>query len=160
MYKACLKENLKQIKCIAYDFDGVMTDNRVLVDEDGKEAVFVNRSDGYAIARMKKLGFLQVIISTEKNPVVEARARKLGIEVIHGVNDKGTTLLEFCKRNEMDLSEVMFIGNDVNDLPAFEVAGMTGAPADAEKEIFEKADWKSLRKGGYGVIRDLYEMLK
>ncbi|MCR5756164.1 MAG: HAD hydrolase family protein [Acetatifactor sp.] len=133
-----------------------MTDNRVLVDEEGNEAVFVNRSDGYAVARLKEQGYLQVIISTEKNMVVEARARKLGIEVIYGVEDKGKTLLEYCKGKGIDPSEVMFIGNDANDLLAFEVAGMTGAPADAEKEVFNMAYWKSSRKGGYGVIRELY----
>ncbi len=150
------KEQFECIKCIAYDFDGVMTDNRVLVTEDGKEAVFCNRSDGLAIARFKALGIQQLIISTERNPVVEARSRKLGIEVIHGVTDKGAILLKYCQDNEIDTNSVMFIGNDINDQSAFQVAGHTGTPADAEPELLRMADWKSARKGGNGVIRDLY----
>ena len=149
-----------KIRCIAYDFDGVMTDNRVLVDENGKEAVYVNRSDGYAVARLKEMGYEQIIISTEKNPVVEARAKKLNIEVVHGVVDKGEILLKVCKDKRFDTSEVMFIGNDLNDIPAFKVAGLTGAPKDAEDAIYESADWKSTRNGGYGVIRELYEILR
>ena len=152
-----MKDDLKkQIKCIAYDFDGVMTDNRVLVDENGKEAVFVNRSDGYAIARFKEMGIKQVIISTEKNPVVETRAKKLGIEVFHGVDDKGKILREFCSRDSLNLENVLFIGNDLNDLPAFEVSGLCGAPKDADEGILKCVDWVSKMKGGYGVIRDLY----
>lgn len=148
------------IKLIAYDFDGVMTDNRVLVDENGTEAVFVNRSDGYAIARLNEMGYHQVIISTESNRVVETRARKLRITVIHGVEDKGSVLASICKKLDIPLSCVLFIGNDVNDLSAFEVAGFSGAPRDAEKEIYDIADWKSSRNGGYGVIRELYGLIR
>ncbi len=121
--KSDFLERLKNVKCIAYDFDGVMTDNRVLVDEDGKEAVFVNRSDGYAIARFKDMGMKQVIISTEKNPVVEARAKKLDIEVFHGVDDKGEILKKYCGRESVDRENVRWIGNELNDLPALKAAG-------------------------------------
>lgn len=147
--------DFSEIKCIAYDFDGVMTDNRVLVDENGKEAVFVNRSDGYAIARFMDMGLKQVIISTEKNPVVEARGKKLGIEVYYGVDDKGEVLRKYCKREKINLNTVLYVGNDINDLKAFRVAGLRGAPKDAERDILEFADWISIKNGGFGVIRDL-----
>lgn len=148
-----------EIKCILYDFDGVMTDNRVLVDQNGIEAVFVNRGDGYAVARIRDKGINQAIISTEKNSVVERRAEKLGIPIIHGVDDKGSIVRQYCKENNINLSTVLFIGNDLNDLSAFDVVGYTGAPADAEKEILLRADWVSKKKGGYGAVRDLYGSL-
>ena len=152
-----IQKKIKDVRYIAYDFDGVMTDNRVLVDQDGKEAVFVNRGDGYAIARFKKMGIKQVIISTEKNPVVAARANKLGITVLYGVDDKGSAMCDFCNREGISADEVFYIGNDLNDMSAFRLAGIKGAPRDAEKEVLEIADWISAKDGGRGVIRDLYE---
>lgn len=144
------------LDCIFYDFDGVMTDNRVLIMPDGKENVFVNRSDGYAIARFKEIGILQVIISTEENPIVERRAEKLKIPVLHGVADKGECIKEYALKNHINLKKTIFMGNDLNDISAFDVVGIKCAPLDAEKEILEIADWISEEKGGYGAVRDLY----
>lgn len=147
---------LSNIVCIFYDFDGVMTDNRVLVAEDGSESVFVNRSDGLAVSEIKKLGIEQIIVSTEKNSVVEKRARKLGIEVIHGVDNKADIVSKICKEKGYDLAEVMFVGNDINDLSALDICGYKGCPLDAVEEVKEICDWISDKNGGYGVIRDLY----
>lgn len=104
------------------------------------------------------MGIRQVIISTEKNPVVEARAKKLGIEVIHDVNDKGKVLDDYCRKEGIDPMSVFFIGNDLNDEPAFRIAGIKGASNDAEPEVLEMVDWVSKKKGGYGVVRDLYNI--
>ena len=142
-------KTLDHIDCIFYDFDGVMTDNRVLVSEDGKESVFANRGDGHGISLIKKMGIPQVIVSTEVNNVVERRAEKLKIEVIHGVTDKGIIIKDYCSVK----------GYNLNDLPAFNVVGFKGAPKDAEDEILEIADWISSRNGGYGVIRDFYRLI-
>lgn len=150
---------LEQIDCIFYDFDGVMTDNRVLVSEDGKESVFANRGDGHGISLIKRMGIPQVIVSTEVNNVVERRAEKLRIDVIHGVADKGAIIRDYCSEKGYDLEHCVFIGNDLNDLPAFNVVGFKGAPKDAEEEILEIADWISSRNGGYGVIRDFYRLI-
>lgn len=150
---------LGHIECIFYDFDGVMTDNRVLVSEDGKEFVFANRGDGHGISLIKKMGIPQVIVSTEVNNVVERRAEKLKIEVIHGVADKGSIIRDYCIAKGYNPEHCVFIGNDLNDLPAFDVVGFRGAPKDAEDEILEIADWISSRKGGYGVIRDFYRLI-
>ncbi len=148
------------IKCILYDFDGVMTDNRVVVDENGMEGVFVNRSDGLAISLIRKMGIGQAIVSTEKNPVVKRRAEKLNLEVIYGVCDKGEAVKQYCEIHGFDLANTMFIGNDLNDIPAMLRVGVKGCPWDAYPEIRQMADWISLKKGGYGVIRDLYDWLK
>lgn len=147
------------LQCIFYDFDGVMTDNRVLVSEDGKESVFANRGDGLGISYIKKLGIPQVIVSTEQNKVVEQRAKKLKIEVIHGVDDKGMVISNYCSTKGYAPSNTAFIGNDLNDLPAFNVVGFKGAPKDAAPEVLAIVDWISDKNGGDGVIRDFYSFI-
>ena len=148
------------ISALFYDFDGVMTDNHVFVDQNGVESVVVNRGDGYAIARFKEAGIPQVIVSTEGNPVVVKRAEKLQIPVIYGVDDKGSIIRKYAAENDIDLGKAVFVGNDLNDLPAFEACGIKAAPADAEEEILEIVDWVSERKGGDGVIRDLLKVIR
>ena len=151
--------NATQIKLLVYDFDGVMTDNRVLVDENGKESVIVHRGDGYAVSQIFKLGINQIILSTERNDVVTKRGKKLNLDVIHGVEDKKTILLHYCKKKQIQLKNVMFIGNDLNDYECMKCVGLKGCPADAECEILEIADWIAKSKGGYGVIRELLREL-
>ena len=162
---------------IFYDCDGVLTDNRVLVTEEGSEAVFFNRSDGLAISQFRTLGIHQAIISTETNDVVERRAEKLHIPVIHKLDsdpthpDKGTVLRSYAEQNGINLEHCIFIGNDLNDLPALELVGYPACPADAEEEILtfiknrlencesEKKGWISTKPGGYGVVRELMREL-
>lgn len=151
--------DINSISCIFYDFDGVMTDNTVMVDQDGRESVVVNRSDGLAVSRMRDMGVRQVIVSTETNPVVERRAEKLKIPVVHSIGDKGAYIKSYAESEGIDLSKAIFVGNDLNDIPAFNAVGIKCAPADAEEEILEIADWVSSRCGGRGVIRELYRVL-
>ena len=139
---------MKEIKLIVYDFDGVMTDNHVFVDENGKETVMVNRGDGWGVNMIRALGIRQVIISTEVNPVVEKRANKLKLDVIHGVEDKRITVIKYCEQEGIDLQDVMYIGNDLNDYEAMNVVGVKGVPADAEPEVKKIADWVSRKNGG------------
>lgn len=147
---------MKRPELIVYDFDGVMTDNRVTVDQDGKESVTVSRGDGAGVTYIKKMGIPQIILSTEVNPVVAARAKKLGIPVIHGVEDKKTVLEKYLKEQGIDGKDIFYVGNDINDYEAMLLAGTKCAPKDAEPEILEIADWISTKNGGYGVIRELY----
>ena len=151
--------NAKDIDLIVYDFDGVMTDNRVTVDQDGKESVTVNRSDGYGVGMIKKLGIPQIIISTERNPVVERRAEKLSIPVIHNVADKATILKQYLETEKIDPQRVLYAGNDLNDRDAMLLCGIKCAPADAEQVILDVADVVFERKGGYGVVRELARIL-
>lgn len=143
------------IRLIVYDFDGVMTDNHVYVDQDGKETAMVHRGDGLAIGLLRKTGVEQLILSTEVNPIVSHRAAKLGLPVLHNVPDKAEALKEYCEKEGIPLSAVMYIGNDVNDLKAMELVAFRGAPADAEPEILAIADWVSKKNGGMGVVREL-----
>lgn len=154
-----LLEKLKAVRLIIYDFDGVMTDNRVIVDENGTESVTVNRGDGYAVVEIGKR-IKQMILSTETNPVVERRAEKLKIDAIHCVENKADRVMKYCLAHKISLLEVMFIGNDLNDFEAMRLSGLKGCPADAAPEIREIADWISEKKGGDGVVRDLFRWIQ
>lgn len=153
------KINIKSIDLIIYDFDGVMTDNRVLINEDGKESVFCNRSDGLAISRIKQMRIPQIIISTEINKVVKVRAKKLGIPVIHCIDDKESVVKKYCNENNIDLEKVIFIGNDINDLDIMRAVGYPIAPSNASREIKNIAKIVTVAKGSYGVIRELLDKL-
>ena len=143
------------ISLFFYDFDGVFTDNRILVSEDGKESVCCNRADGLAIRKINEMGILQTIISTETNKIVSVRAAKLGLPVIQGVNDKKESLLEYCEKLSINARETLYIGNDINDLEAMLTVGFPVCPEDAYPEIKEIARLIIPVSGGNGVIRKL-----
>ena len=147
------------IKLIVYDFDGVMTDNTVSIDQNGVETVRVNRGDGLGVSEIKKLGFSQIIISTEKNPVVNTRATKLGISCLQGINNKKTALIDYCKINDIDLKNVAYVGNDINDKEVMETVGATFCPADAHGSIKGISDYVLKTQGGNGVIRELFDFI-
>ncbi|MBF0195859.1 MAG: HAD hydrolase family protein [Magnetococcales bacterium] len=149
--------NRGDIALIVYDFDGVMTDNRALQLQDGTEAVFVNRGDGYGVSQIKKMGIKQLILSTETNTVVAARGKKLNIEVIQGSSDKKTALTAYCGELNIDLANVLYVGNDLNDLQVMQVVGFPVAPLDAHPLIIKIAKHVTMAKGGCGVIKELSE---
>ncbi len=142
---------------IVYDFDGVMTDNRVVLREDGLESVIVNRSDGLAVSILKGIGIKQVIMSTEKNKVVASRAKKLGIQALQNISDKRTVLKKYCKENKISLENVLYVGNELNDLDAMRIVGYTACPYDACKEVKTMAKIVLNSAGGAGVARELLE---
>lgn len=147
-------------KLIVSDFDGVMTDNRVIVNEKGEESVIVSRADGMGISMIKKHGIEFIIMSTETNPVVTMRAKKLKIQVLQSVEDKGMALRKYCEERNIELSDVMYIGNDINDLPAMKITGYRVVPNDAYKQVKEVANIILETNGGYGVIRELAELIE
>ena len=147
--------SIDDIDLIVYDFDGVMTDNRALVMESGDEGVMVNRADGMGINRLKKNGIDQMIMSTESNPVVQARGDKLGIETLAPVADKGSTLATICRQRGIDPKRVVFFGNDLNDADAMAMVGYPVAPSDAHPDIRDMACIVTNACGGAGVIREL-----
>ena len=150
---------MKEIKLICYDFDGIMTDNKVYIDQEGREMVKVNRADGLGVSEIKKLGLDQMIISTEKNPVVSVRSRKLNLSCLQGVSDKSKALKEYCKNNNISLDEVAYVGNDINDLEVMELVGITFCPADAHSSIKNISDHILSSKGGEGVVREIFDHL-
>ena len=137
--------DFSRVRLLIYDCDGVLTDNRVIVSETGEESVRL----------LREAGIRQVIISTEVNPIVEQRARKLKIGVLHAVEDKRQAVLDYCGENGFSPQEAMFIGNDVNDLAAMQAVGACGCPRDAEPEVLAISGWISEKDGGCGVIRQL-----
>jgi len=148
------------IKLIISDFDGVMTDNRVLIDETGKESVCVSRADGQAVHILRSLGIDLAIISTETNGVVVKRARKLKVECIQSVSDKAECLKEYSNRRNIPLRDIAYVGNDINDYKAMKLVGLKIVPNDAYQEVKNIADYVTETKGGYGVIREIATIME
>jgi N-acylneuraminate cytidylyltransferase len=151
----------EKIDLVICDFDGVLTDNRVWVDQDGTEFVAAYRSDSIRVKELRALGIEVMVISSEVNRVVEARARKMGIEAIHGVGvqEKGRVMRDVLERKKISAENVIYIGNDLNDLPCFEVAGWAVAVADAYPGVIRAADFVLSRTGGHGALRELIDLL-
>lgn len=145
----------RMVDLIVYDFDGVLTDNTVFVFDDGREAVICNRSDGLAVQKIRKLGIPQIILSAEKNAVVRARARKLKIISICGVDDKKSALIQYCHGKKYSLARTLYLGNDINDIDAMKAVGFSIAPQDAHKKVKAIATIVIPVKGGAGVVREL-----
>ena len=150
---------MKKISLIVYDFDGVMTDNKVYIDQNSNEMVQVSRADGLGVSEIIKLGIQQIIMSTEENPVVTQRAIKLKVPCLQGLNNKKDALLDYCKKNDIDLKQVAYIGNDINDKEAMEITGITFCPADSHKNIKTISNHVLNTNGGNGVVRELYDFI-
>ena len=149
----------EQVRLLVMDFDGVLTDDRVWVDEAGVESVAASRSDGMGIARLRAAGIEAVVLSSETNPVVSARCRKLGIEAVQGVSDKAPALEGLLQRMGIVSEEVVYVGNDLNDLPCFPIAGWAVAVADATPAVRAAADYVLSAAGGRGGVRELCELI-
>lgn len=151
-------EKWDHITLLVSDFDGVMTDNRVLVDEEGKESVYVSRADGQAIRILRSMGIDLMIMSTEINGVVGKRAEKLRVKCIQSVSDKAECLKKYCIENNIPLKSIAYIGNDINDYEAMRIAGLKIVPQDAYGTVKDIADYVAETKGGYGVIREVADV--
>jgi len=151
----------EKIKMIICDFDGVVTDNLVITDQAGNESVRASRSDNLHFKKLRELGIEVMILSSEPNPVVLARAKKMGVEAIHnvGLQDKGRVMLEVLEQKKVKAQNVIYLGNDLNDLPCFEIAGWSVAVADAYPEVIRAADYVLTKTGGHGAIRELCEIV-
>jgi N-acylneuraminate cytidylyltransferase len=151
----------EKIELIVLDFDGVVTDNRVWTDENGREMVAASRSDGMYIRTLQEMGIEIVILSSEPNPVVSARAQKMGIAAIQGIGirEKGTVLKKLMAEHKVDPAHVVYLGNDTNDLPCFELVGWAVAVADAYPEVARQADFVLTKRGGHGAVRELCDLI-
>ncbi|WP_151480880.1 N-acylneuraminate cytidylyltransferase [Streptomyces albicerus] len=143
------------IDAVVLDFDGTQTDDRVLIDSDGREFVSVHRGDGLGIAALRKSGLTMLILSTEQNPVVAARARKLQIPVLHGIDRKDLALKQWCEEQGIAPERVLYVGNDVNDLPCFALVGWPVAVASAHDVVRGAARAVTTVPGGDGAIREI-----
>jgi len=145
------------VDAVVTDFDGVHTDDTVHVDQNGVESVTVSRSDGMGVGMLRAAGIPFLILSTEANPVVAARARKLGVDVRQAAADKAAVLREWAGERGIPLSRIAFLGNDVNDLGCLEVVGWPVAVPDAHQLVLSAARTVLDRRGGDGAVRDLAE---
>lgn len=148
------------IEAVLFDFDGVMTDNKVIVSEDGKESVVCDRSDGMGISQLKKLKIKTAVLSTEVNPVVSARCKKLSLECYQGLrHNKEQTLIEWCEENNINKKNVVYMGNDINDIECMKLVGCSVVPSDAHPKVTSYANIVLDKKGGNGAVRNLCDLI-
>ena len=153
-----LAQIIRNIRLVAFDFDGVFTDNTVYVFEDGREAVRCTRSDGIGLSKLRALGIATVIISTEPNPVVSARSRKLKIECIQNCEDKVRALEQVVGRLGLTFEQVAFVGNDINDLPCLTAVGLPIVVGDAHPDVVSVAYHQTKLTGGHGAVREVCDL--
>ena len=153
------KDKLKSVKLVAFDFDGVFTDNCVITNQFGDESVKCWRSDGLGLARLKNVGVKILILSTETNVVVQKRSEKLDVPYIQGVGDKSTVLQDYCAKSGIELANTMFVGNDVNDIGALQIVGIPVGVADSYTEVLENVIFQTKRPGGYGAVREVCDLI-
>jgi len=155
------REMPEKIEMVIFDFDGVITDNLVWTDQDGRETVASSRSDGMMTRQLREAGIEGLVLSSETNPVVAARAKKMGLEAISGIgiHAKGEKMREVLAQKKIKAENVIYVGNDLNDLPCFEIAGWAVAVADAYPEVLRAADFVLSKTGGHGAVRELCEMV-
>lgn len=150
----------KKIAYLVLDFDGVLTDNRVWVDQDGRESIASSRSDSLGLEILRhKTGINIFVLSRETNPVVSARCKKLNIPVLQAIKDKKEALARFIKEKNIPLDEIVYVGNDTNDLPIIDQVGYFVAPADSHPEVLRQADMVLSKPGGHGALRELCDMI-
>lgn len=150
----------KPLTALVLDFDGVFTDDKVIVLQDGREAVVCDRSDGWGVSELKKTGLPILILSREVNPVVQARADKLGLPCLHGIEDKWEILRHWLDVQGMDPAGVVYVGNDLNDLRCMERVGCAVAVADAHPAVLSQAHIVLQHRGGDGAIREICDLIQ
>ena len=148
-----------RVGLVVFDFDGVMTDNTVGVDDRGGETVRCNRGDGWGIARLRDADVPMMILSTEENAVVAARCGKLKLPCVQGCGDKAGTLAALLAEKGIDAAEVVYVGNDVNDLDCLRMVGMPVAVADAHPEVLAACKLVLTKRGGRGAVREFCDLL-
>jgi YrbI family 3-deoxy-D-manno-octulosonate 8-phosphate phosphatase len=148
------------VKLLVLDFDGVLTDDRVWVDQNGKETIAASRSDGMGLELLRKKTDIEVfVLSKETNPVVTARCKKLKISVFQSIDEKEIALKELINKKNINFSDVVYVGNDVNDIECFPLVGFAAAPRDAFVSVKRNADIVLEHPGGFGAVREICEIL-
>ena len=157
---SALEERIRAIRLVAFDFDGVFTDNTVYVLRDGSEMVRCFRGDGLGLRKLEQAGIETVIISTETDPVVSARSRKLGIRCIQGCEDKKGALETIVKEMGISMAQVAFLGNDINDLSCLTSVGLPMVVQDAHPDVLPHARYQTIRQGGHGAVREICDLFE
>jgi len=155
-----IQEIFRRIRLVAFDFDGVFTDNMVYVFEDGTEAVRCSRSDGIGLQKLVQMGIKTAIISTEANPVVSARAHKLKIDCVQDCQDKRGVLEDMAAKIGISLNRVAFVGNDINDLPCLNCVALPIVVKDAHPDVVAVARYQTRNPGGRGAVREVCDLFE
>ena len=149
---------INQIRLVVFDFDGVFTDNTVYVFENGKEAVRCWRGDGLGLRKLEHLAITPIILSTEKNHVVKARAEKLRVHCESGIEDKYARLKEIIEEHELRFDQVAYVGNDMNDFECLAAVGFPIIVNDAHPELSLCARYRTKTPGGRGAVREICDL--
>ncbi|MBA4715366.1 MAG: KdsC family phosphatase [Dehalococcoidia bacterium] len=157
-----LKEKFKAIKFIIFDFDGVFTDNNVYTDQNGNESVISSKFDGFGLKKLKDLGIDLFILSTEKNTVVEKRAKKLEIGFLQGLSsdEKATELHNLVENGNFNYKSVAYMGNDINDIQCLVDCGLAIVVNDCHPEVIKYADYVTDTNGGHGAVREVCDIIE
>ena len=158
MEKKLLKK-FSEIELVIFDFDGVMTDNNVLISEEGIEFVRCSRGDGMGIKRLANTGVKICVISTEINPVVTKRCEKLNIPCKQNIENKDKAVLQACSEFNIPSENTLFLGNDINDIPAFKIVGLPVGVADSFKEVIPFIIHQTKKEGGKGAVREICDLI-
>ena len=149
--------NINNIDAFVFDFDGVLTNNLVYLNQEGVESVVCSRADGLAFDVLRKLKKPTFILSTEKNSVVTMRAKKLKIQALQGIKNKADALSSLSESKGYDLGRILYVGNDLNDFNVMKICGYTACPMDSHIKIKELSNIVLNTRGGEGVVRELLE---
>lgn len=151
---------MKEIRAIAFDVDGVLTDGGIYWGPDGGEWKRFCFADIMGVSLARKAGLIIALISGEDSPLVDRYAAKFALtDITKGCKDKALTLREFAERHQLQLKEICFMGDDVNDLGAMKIVGLAAAPADARPAVLEKAAFVAKNRGGNGAARELIDAI-
>lgn len=154
-----VKDRVKKVKMVVFDFDGVFTDNRVIVFEDGREAAICSRFDGFGLSAIQKIGINVLVLSYEQNPIVLERCKKLKIDCINNCHDKLTTLKRESANRDIPLENIAYMGNDINDIECMEAVGLPVCVADSHPDVLPKAKYVTSKNGGYGAVREFCDLI-
>lgn len=152
----------RRLTLLLTDCDGVLTDAGVYVSARGEELKRFSLRDGMGVERLRAAGIECAVVTRERSPIVERRVEKLGIRLFQGVRDKRAALAQILDETGSSLDAVAYIGDDVNDLgiiEAIHASGLTGAPVDAEPEVFGTVHLQGTRPGGYGALREFADAI-
>ncbi|MBI2063502.1 MAG: HAD hydrolase family protein [Candidatus Yanofskybacteria bacterium] len=154
-----LEERIKKLKLVVFDFDGIFTDGKVMLDQNGIESVVCSRKDGMGILMLKQAGLKVIVITNEQNPVVVKRCAKLGVELIQTPEKKLPFFIQLLNTGSLNYKEVAFMGDDVNDLECLDFAGVKFTVADGDPKCKEIADYVTVRNGGDHAVREVCDLI-
>jgi YrbI family 3-deoxy-D-manno-octulosonate 8-phosphate phosphatase len=153
-----LLKKILHIRLIVFDFDGVFTDNRVFVDAKGRESVACYRGDGIGLARLRETAIKSYILSSEVNDLVVYRSKKLKTPCINNCKNKLKALRDIATKNKIGLSQIAFVGNDINDIECIKAVGLGIGVSDSHPEVLRAISIKTSKKGGYGAVREICDL--